>query len=50
MTEEQQAALAAPCPTCQSQPGQPCTSHSGTRVRHHDVHRTRLTAHKEAQR
>lgn len=47
MTEEQRAALATPCPACQSGPGVLCTSHSGTRERRGDVHRARLTAHKE---
>lgn len=37
-------ALAVPCPTCESQPGQLCTSHSGTRPRRNDVHQTRTAA------
>ncbi|MFD7861832.1 hypothetical protein [Streptomyces sp. NPDC059783] len=37
-------ALAVACPTCGSQPGQLCTSHSGTRQRRHDVHQTRTAA------
>ena len=45
MTEEQRAALAVACPTCQSGPGALCTSHSGTRPRRNDVHRARLAAH-----
>ncbi|MFF7183285.1 hypothetical protein ACFZBD_33115, partial [Streptomyces sp. NPDC008121] len=36
-------ALAVACPTCGSQPGVLCTSHGGTRVRRHDVHRARNT-------
>ncbi|MFE0737434.1 hypothetical protein [Streptomyces sp. NPDC058855] len=37
-------ALAVACPTCDSQPGALCTSHSGTRTRRHDVHRARTAA------
>ncbi|SCD61697.1 zinc finger domain-containing protein [Streptomyces sp. PpalLS-921] len=40
-------ALAVACPTCGSQPGQLCTSHSGTRVRRHDVHQARTAAHQQ---
>ncbi|MGD6762064.1 zinc finger domain-containing protein [Streptomyces sp. BH097] len=50
MTSEQRAALATPCPACQSAAGDLCTSHSGTRPRTNDVHRARLAAHKEATR
>ena len=38
--------LGVACPTCGSQPGQLCTSHSGTRVRRNDVHQTRSAAHR----
>lgn len=41
--------LAVACPTCDSAPGQLCTSHSGTRTRRHDVHQTRTAAHAAAQ-
>lgn len=37
-------ALAVACPTCHSAPGQLCTSHGGTRTRHHDVHQPRTRA------
>ncbi|WP_162794725.1 hypothetical protein [Nonomuraea lactucae] len=36
--------IAAACPTCNAQPGDLCTSHSGTRVRRHDTHVTRTAA------
>lgn len=39
-------ALAVACPACGSQPGQLCTSHSGTRVRRSDVHQARTAAHR----
>ncbi|MGW2594815.1 zinc finger domain-containing protein [Streptomyces sp. NPDC001515] len=42
-------ALAVACPTCGSQPGQLCTSHSGICPRRHDVHQTRTAAHKAQQ-
>lgn len=42
-------ALAVPCPACGSPAGQLCTSHSGTRTRHHDVHQTRTAAFVAAQ-
>ncbi|MFF9146351.1 DUF6303 family protein [Streptomyces sp. NPDC014861] len=37
---------AVPCPLCAAAGGEPCTSHSGTRVREHDVHRARRAAYK----
>lgn len=36
--------IAVACPTCQAQPGDPCTSHGGTRTRRHDTHQTRTAA------
>ncbi|MGW1814235.1 zinc finger domain-containing protein [Streptomyces sp. NPDC002125] len=42
-------ALAVACPTCRSQPGQLCTSHSGTHIRRHDVHPARTAAHQATQ-
>ncbi|NEA42727.1 hypothetical protein [Streptomyces sp. SID11385] len=36
--------LQAACPACGARPGELCTSHSGTRVRRHDVHRARRAA------
>ncbi|WP_329141026.1 zinc finger domain-containing protein [Streptomyces sp. NBC_00670] len=42
-------ALAVACDTCGAQPGSLCTSHSGTRVRRHDVHRTRSLALQHAE-
>ncbi|WTW96580.1 LuxR C-terminal-related transcriptional regulator [Streptomycetaceae bacterium NBC_01309] len=36
--------LAVACPRCASPAGQLCTSHQGTRVRHHTVHQARHTA------
>lgn len=39
--------LAATCPACGSTAGQPCTSHSGTRVRTHNVHLARKVAWEE---
>ncbi|WP_331752787.1 hypothetical protein OG440_38455 (plasmid) [Streptomyces sp. NBC_00637] len=50
MTETRPALsqLTEPCPAppdgCGSPAGQLCTSHNGTRVRHHDVHRARIKA------
>jgi hypothetical protein len=38
-------AIAAPCPRCGAKPGDPCTSHRGTRPRRHDVHQDRTRAH-----
>lgn len=40
--------LAIPCPVCDAQPGELCTSHSGTRVRRHDTHQARSTAWRRA--
>ncbi|MFB7917066.1 hypothetical protein [Streptomyces sp. NPDC056061] len=40
-------ALAVPCPRCESARGQLCTSHNGTRDRHHDVHQARTAAYQE---
>ncbi|MEW1724286.1 hypothetical protein [Streptomyces sp. NPDC093109] len=37
-------ALAVACPACDAQPGDLCTSHSGTRPRRNDVHRARTAA------
>jgi hypothetical protein len=37
-------ALAVTCPTCSAQPGDLCTSHSGTRTRRYDIHRARGAA------
>lgn len=37
-------ALTVPCPACQAEAGAPCTSHSGTRIRTHDVHQARTRA------
>lgn len=42
-------ALALPCPACGAAPGQPCTSHSGTRIRRHNVHQARTKAHSQSQ-
>ncbi|MEE4489360.1 zinc finger domain-containing protein [Streptomyces sp. BE230] len=42
-------ALAVACPSCGSPAGQLCTSHSGTRTRHHDVHQLRTAAHRAAE-
>lgn len=42
-------ALAVPCPACASPAGQLCTSHSGTRPRHNDVHQTRTAAWRATQ-
>ncbi|ROQ69203.1 hypothetical protein EDD93_3700 [Streptomyces sp. 840.1] len=42
-------ALAVPCPSCGSQPGQLCTSHSGTRPRRSDVHQTRTATWRATQ-
>jgi hypothetical protein len=39
----------APCTTCGAIPGAPCTSHSGTRIRHHDVHQARTRAYRESE-
>ncbi|WP_435192467.1 zinc finger domain-containing protein [Nonomuraea sp. bgisy094] len=36
--------LAVGCPTCQAEPGDLCTSHSGTRPRRNDTHQTRTAA------
>ncbi|MEU4332366.1 zinc finger domain-containing protein [Nonomuraea dietziae] len=36
--------LAVACPTCQAQPGDLCTSHSGTRLRRHNTHELRRAA------
>jgi len=41
-------AIAVACPACGAQPGALCTSHGGTRVRRHDVHRARTLAHQSA--
>lgn len=40
-------ALAVACPSCGSQPGQLCTSHSGTRTRRNDVHQARTAAYRQ---
>ncbi|MFF1686059.1 hypothetical protein [Streptomyces sp. NPDC058254] len=42
-------ALAVACDSCGAQPGDLCTSHSGTRVRRNDVHRVRSLALKHAE-
>jgi hypothetical protein len=42
------SALAVACDTCGAEPGNLCTSHGGTRVRRHDVHRTRSLARQHA--
>lgn len=42
-------ALAVPCPTCGSPADALCTSHSGTRLRRHDVHQTRTKAYRQQQ-
>ncbi|WP_424862123.1 zinc finger domain-containing protein [Streptomyces sp. MMS24-I29] len=39
--------LAVPCPRCKAARGQLCTSHGGTRDRHHDVHQARTAAYRE---
>ncbi|MEV4975353.1 zinc finger domain-containing protein [Streptomyces scopuliridis] len=49
LTPEEAPALNSPaltvtCPTCDSAPGDLCTSHSGTRQRRDNVHRTRTAA------
>ncbi|MBP0456232.1 zinc finger domain-containing protein [Streptomyces montanisoli] len=41
-------AINVPCDACGAKEGAPCTSHSGTRVRKHDVHRARSLARQHA--
>ncbi|MFF9200010.1 hypothetical protein ACF09L_32865 [Streptomyces sp. NPDC014779] len=41
-------AIAVQCPTCDSAPGELCTSHGGTRIRRTDVHQARTAAWKRA--
>ena len=49
MTTTTLPALAVACDTCGAQPGAPCTSHGGTRIRRHDVHQTRTRAYSQQQ-
>lgn len=45
MTGPDLPARAVACDTCGAEPGDPCTSHSGTRIRWHDVHQTRTRSY-----
>lgn len=44
MTAPDLPQIAVSCPDCGAEPGDPCTSHDGTRIRHHNTHQTRRKA------
>lgn len=45
MTGPGLSARAVACDACGALPGDPCTSHGGTRIRRHDVHQARTRAY-----